>query len=71
MMPVKVPNGNDLLAKLIELYADQMGVKVTYELEGLERLEGRRMKGGPEDPTCHAAEEQRKEGRRWRKTETF
>lgn len=27
------PNGVDLLAKLVELYAEQEGVKVTYELE--------------------------------------
>lgn len=29
----KIPNGVDLLAKLIELLADQEGVKITYELE--------------------------------------
>jgi len=27
------PNSVDLLAKLIELYAEQEGVKVTYKLE--------------------------------------
>ena len=27
------PNGKDLLALLIELLADQEGVKITYELE--------------------------------------
>mgnify|MGYP003293366588 CR=1 FL=1 len=27
------PNGIDLLAKLIELYAEQNGVKITYEVE--------------------------------------
>lgn len=28
-----MPNGIDLLAKLIELYAEQEGVKITYEVE--------------------------------------
>ena len=27
------PNGKDLLATLIELLADQEGVKITYEIE--------------------------------------
>ena len=27
------PNGKDLLALLISLYAEQEGVKITYELE--------------------------------------
>jgi len=30
---MKLPNGNDLLATLINLLADQNGVKITYELE--------------------------------------
>lgn len=30
---MKKPNGADLLALLVELYADQMGVRVTYEME--------------------------------------
>ena len=30
---MKEPNGIDLLATLIELYAEQEGVKITYELE--------------------------------------
>lgn len=30
---MKEPNGNDLFAKLIELYAEQNGVKITYQLE--------------------------------------
>lgn len=29
------PNGKDLLAKLIDLYAEQEGVKIKYELEGV------------------------------------
>ena len=29
---MKEPNGNDLLKTLIELLADQEGVKITYEL---------------------------------------
>ena len=29
----KEPKGTDLLAKLIELYAEQEGVKITYKLE--------------------------------------
>ncbi len=31
---MKEPTGNYLLAKLIELLADQEGVKIKYELEG-------------------------------------
>lgn len=27
------PNGNDILATLISLYAEQEGVNITYELE--------------------------------------
>lgn len=30
---MEVPNGKDLLATLIKLYAEQEGVKITYELE--------------------------------------
>ena len=30
---MKEPTGKDLLALLIELYAEQEGVKVTYEIE--------------------------------------
>lgn len=30
---MKEPNGLDLLALLIDLYAEQEGVKITYELE--------------------------------------
>lgn len=30
---MKEPNGLDLLATLIDLYAEQNGVKITYELE--------------------------------------
>lgn len=30
---MKEPTGKDLLAKLIELYAKQEGVKVTYRIE--------------------------------------
>jgi hypothetical protein len=30
---MKEPNGLDLLATLIDLLADQEGVKITYELE--------------------------------------
>lgn len=30
---MKQPRGIDLLATLIDLYADQEGVKITYELE--------------------------------------
>lgn len=30
---MKKPSGIDLLAKLIELLADQNGVQITYELE--------------------------------------
>lgn len=31
---MKIPDGKDLLATLIELLADQEGVKIKYELEG-------------------------------------
>ena len=31
---MKVPDGKDLLATLIELLAEQEGVKIIYELEG-------------------------------------
>lgn len=31
---MKEPNGLDLLATLIDLYAEQEGVKITYETEG-------------------------------------
>jgi hypothetical protein len=31
---MKQPNGLDLLALLIDLYAEQEGVKITYEMEG-------------------------------------
>lgn len=31
---MKKPNGKDLLAILISLYAEQEGVKVSYKLEG-------------------------------------
>ena len=31
-MKNKMPNGNDLLALLVDLLADQEGVKITYEL---------------------------------------
>lgn len=27
-------NGNDLLRVLVELYAEQNGIKITYEIEG-------------------------------------
>ena len=30
---MKNPTGNDLLALLISLYAEQEGVKITYQLE--------------------------------------
>jgi hypothetical protein len=30
------PNGKDLLALLISLYAEQEGVKITYELEEIQ-----------------------------------
>lgn len=30
---MKQPNGLDLLATLIDLYAEQEGVKITYEME--------------------------------------
>ena len=30
---MKKPNGLDLLAKLLELYAEQEGVKISYEIE--------------------------------------
>lgn len=31
------PNGKDLMALLISLYADQMGVTITYELKEKEQ----------------------------------
>lgn len=31
---MKKPNGADLLATLVELLADQEGVKITYEITG-------------------------------------
>lgn len=34
---MKEPNGKDLLAKLIELYADQEGVKIKYEITEKEK----------------------------------
>ena len=34
---MKEPNGLDLLATLIDLLADQEGVKITYELERVEQ----------------------------------
>ena len=33
-MDMKTPSGRDLLALLLELYAEQEGVKITYEIEG-------------------------------------
>ncbi len=30
---MKEPNGKDLLATLVDLLADQEGVKITYEIE--------------------------------------
>ena len=36
-MENKVPNGVDLLATLIELLADQEGVKITYEIESVKQ----------------------------------
>ena len=33
---MKEPNGKDLLATLIKLYAEQEGVKITYEIEETE-----------------------------------
>ncbi len=33
---MKEPKGTDLLATLIDLLADQEGVKIKYELEGAE-----------------------------------
>lgn len=40
-IPVKTPSAKDIYALLISLYADQMGVEITYQLkekdnEGLE-----------------------------------
>jgi hypothetical protein len=29
-----IPDGNDLLRVLVELYAEQNGIKITYEIEG-------------------------------------
>lgn len=37
---MKEPNGRDLLKTLIELLADQEGVKITYKIE--ERSEGKK-----------------------------
>lgn len=38
---MKEPRGIDLLKTLIELYADQTGVKITYTLvDGEEKLKG-------------------------------
>lgn len=34
---MKEPNGADLLRTLIDLYADQEGVKITYEIETKEK----------------------------------
>ena len=34
---MKEPNGKDLLAKLIELYAEQEGVKIKYEITEKEK----------------------------------
>lgn len=31
-----IPSAEKILSTLIELYADQMGVKATYEIEGRE-----------------------------------
>lgn len=36
---MKIPNGRDLLAKLIELYAGQEGVRVNYKIETKEKGE--------------------------------
>jgi hypothetical protein len=33
--PMKKPNGKDLLSLLISLYAEQEGVEIKYELEGV------------------------------------
>lgn len=35
---MRKPNGKDLLEILIALYADQEGVKITYEIEEEERV---------------------------------
>ena len=35
---MKIPDGKDLLATLIELLADQEGVKIKYELEQVESV---------------------------------
>ena len=35
-MTEKIPNGADLLATLIELLADQEGVKITYQIKSTE-----------------------------------
>jgi len=37
-MPYKVPSGPDLLAKLVELLADQEGVNITYEIKAGDEL---------------------------------
>ena len=34
---MKKPNGKDLLATLIKLYAEQEGVKITYQIETKEQ----------------------------------
>jgi hypothetical protein len=34
---MKEPNGRDLLATLIRLYAEQEGVKITYQIEEKEK----------------------------------
>lgn len=36
---MKEPNGMDLLRTLIDLLADQEGVKITYEIEGVQTNE--------------------------------
>lgn len=33
---MKKPNGSELLALLVSLYAEQEGVKITYEIETFE-----------------------------------
>ncbi len=35
------PNGKDLLALLISLYAEQEGVQITYKMEELHNEQGR------------------------------
>ena len=34
---MKEPTGTDLLRKLIDLYAEQEGVKITYQIEKREK----------------------------------